>query len=214
MINPEILEIIAAIVLFLTVIGCLYLQELSTLGTAWLLGYRDIRFKMLYRESFSRSYSFIGWILVPAVLGILLFFNIAVPQWGFSKNLIHQIPSAKNEKKDWRLIQLSPILVFFGLGWIFLMIASLVSGNLIVATIIGTIAKQLIYFALLQFIPVPPFALGRAFPKLFGERDILRAMQFILITLMLLDGFLGWGLVGFSIGLVADLFIANVLVLS
>lgn len=203
-----------SITLWLTVVLLAYLRELVTLGAAWLLGYRDARLRILRGVSVQKTFSFVGWIVTPTILGALLAIGIPVPQWGYSRPLL-QLPLRTHvERRDWLLIQLSAVPVFLAAAVVLLLPYGFLPAQSLATAMLGTVIKATAFFALLQLIPVPPFALGRAFPHAWEDVRLRRAVQVILLSAMLLDALAGWGIIGWTFGLLNDVLLAFVRLLS
>lgn len=204
-------------VLLVSVLTALALQELSTLGTAWMLGYRDDRLRFLLRHSLARSYDLVGWLVLPSILILFVQLGVPLPLWGYSRPLLIQSPSGRSERRDWMLIQLSviPVLLLVALAATapYELLRFLVPTS-IAAPLVASFIKTLILLSALHLIPVPPFALGRALPWWWRDRQWLRITQGILLAVVLGDGLFGSGAIATVLGALTDLLLAGFLVLT
>jgi len=204
-------------VLLASVLLALALQELATLGAAWLLGYRDDRLRFLLRHSLARSYTVIGWLVFPSILILLVQLGVPLPVWGFSRPLLMQQPSGYRERRDWMLIQLSviPVLLLTALAaTIPLELVRFLVPTSMAVPLVASLVKTLVLIALLHLLPVPPFALGRALPWWWRDQRWLRLVQSVLLVALLADSLLGVGAIATVLGALTDLIVAGFLVLT
>lgn len=205
-----------AVLALTTIVGAL-LQSVAPIGAAWLMGIRDPRLRPLARISWRRSFNVLGWLLLPLGTATLVTLGVPVPVWGFGNPLIAQTPVTAQERREWRWLQLSVIPALLFLAILCTMPFALIrwlSPHASALALLATAIKQLLALALLHLVPVPPFALGRAFPRWWHDRVFTRFVQGMLLAAVVVDALAGRGGVFWVLGTTTDLLTALLLVLT
>ncbi len=195
-----------------------YGQELSTLLAARLIGSDDSRLELLARLSLRQSATWWGWLVLPVSLALLLQIGVVVPVWAFSRRLLDAPLATPKERRAWLVVQMMIVPVLLFAAATFSMIIGVLPTRMAVyapvIAVLATAMKQCIILALLHFVPIPPFGLGRSLPWLWKHVRVTRVIQGIVLTLILVDGLMGGRFVGRTVGTVADLFVASLRLLS
>lgn len=201
------------ITIVLTAVVASILQELVTLGAAWLAGVHDPRMRPLAHLALRRSSSLVGWLLLPLGLALLTQLQLAaLPVWAYGRPLFAATITSSLQRRRWVMVQLAIIPVLVLLAALVSLLLPLAGG--LPLSMLGTVVKQLLFLSLLHLVPVPPFAMGRALSSMWGDRRLLTLVQGLLFSALLVDGLTGGHVIGSTLGVLVDMFVATLRILS